>query len=57
MDESTNESQRPGNPRRRRRSQEQIFKEQYLPFIIAGVALIMIVIFIVGAFGRFSAQK
>lgn len=50
MDEQT--SQQPVNPRRRKRSKMQIFKETYLPVIIAGVALIMILIFIIGAISR-----
>lgn len=45
-------SQRPVNPRRRKRSKMQIFKETYLPVIIAGVALILIVVFIGGAISR-----
>ena len=50
MDEQT--SQKPVNPRRKKRSQMQIFKETYLPVIIAGVSLVMILIFIIGAIGR-----
>ena len=36
-------------PRRRPRSKAQIFKESYLPVIIAGIALIFILIFIIGS--------
>ncbi len=50
MDEQT--SQKPVNPRRKKRSQMQIFKETYLPVIIAGVSLVMILIFIIGAISR-----
>lgn len=50
MDEHT--SQKPVNPRRKKRSQMQIFKETYLPVIIAGVSLVMILIFIIGAISR-----
>lgn len=50
MDEQT--SQKPVNPRRKKRSQMQIFKETYLPVIIAGLSLVMILIFIIGAIGR-----
>lgn len=35
--------------RRRKKSKLQIFKETYLPFLIAGAALILILIFIVGS--------
>lgn len=43
-------------PRRRQRTKEQIFKEQYLPLIIAGVALVLILIFMIGAISR-SVEK
>lgn len=52
MDEQLNENPRPQNPRRRRRTQEEIIKENYLPVIIAGVSLLLIVIFIIGAIVR-----
>ncbi len=38
--------------RRRRRSRAQIIKEEYLPVIIAGAAIILVLIFIIGAIGR-----
>lgn len=61
MDEMQNESPRPVNPRRRPRSKMQMFKEAYLPYIIAGVALVLIVIFIIGSISRavqvHNAQK
>lgn len=50
MDEHT--SQKPVNPRRKKRSKTQIFKETYLPVIIAGVSLVMILIFIAGAISK-----
>ena len=56
MDEQQNQQQRPVNPRRKQRSKAQIFKESYLPAIILGVALVLIIIFIVGAVTR-SVQK
>lgn len=56
MDERFNESERPVNPRRRQRTQMQIIKEDYLPVIIAGAALIMVVIFIIGSITR-GVQK
>ena len=52
MDEQLNENPRPQNPRRRRRTQEEIIKENYLPVIIAGVSLLLIVVFIIGAIVR-----
>lgn len=53
--ESGSEFTRP--VRRRRPSQAQVFKENYLPIIFIAAALIMIIIFIVGAVGRSNAQK
>lgn len=43
---------RPVNPRRRKKTPIQIFKETYLPVIIAGAALLMILIFIIGSIVR-----
>ena len=51
MDEMQNNS-RPVNPRRKQRSQLQIFKEAYLPVIIVGIALVLILIFIIGGIVR-----
>lgn len=56
MDEQFNENARPVNPRRKKRTKTQVFKETYLPAIIAGVALLLIVIFIIGSIVR-SVQK
>lgn len=56
MDEYNKEQSRPVNPRRRKRSKAQIFKEVYLPVIIAGIALLLIIIFIIGAIVR-GVQK
>ncbi len=39
---------RPANPRRRRRSKLQIFKEAYLPTIILALTAILIIMFIIG---------
>ena len=36
MEEQFNENSRPVNPRRKQRTKAQIFKETYLPAIIAG---------------------
>ena len=56
MEELRNDTPRPINPRRRKRSKMKIFKEAYLPVIIAAVALILIVVFIVGSISR-ATQK
>ena len=56
MDEQFNEPIRPVNPRRKKRTKMQIFKEAYLPVIIAGVALLLIIIFIIGSITR-SVQR
>ncbi len=47
-----NVSKHPANPRRKKKSQLQIFKESYLPMIIAGIALIFIFVFIIGSIVR-----
>lgn len=52
MDEMTNETPRPATPRRRKRTKMQIFKDTYLPLVIAGAALLCIVVFIIGAISR-----
>ena len=51
MDEQ-NLNPRPANPRRRRRSRMQIIKEDYLPTIIIGISLILVVWFIIGSIVR-----
>ncbi len=56
MEDQYSESNRPVNPRRRKRSKVQIFKETYLPVIIAGVALVLILVFIIGSIVR-AVQK
>ena len=43
---------RPANPRRRKKTQWEIFKEAYLPMIIACTALLMTVVIIVGSIVR-----
>lgn len=50
--EEMNRPQRPVNPRRRRKTKMQIFKEAYLPVIIAGAALIFIVVCVIGSIVR-----
>lgn len=52
MDERFPNEHRSVTPRRRPRSKAQIFKEAYLPVIIAGIALLLILIFIIGSIVR-----
>ena len=52
MEEMQNPSQRPINPRRKKKTKAQIFKEAYLPVIIVGGAIVLILIFIIGAIVR-----
>ncbi len=49
MDEQRQEFK---SPRRRRRTQAEIFKEVYLPAIIAAVAVLLILIYIIGTISR-----
>lgn len=57
MDEqNVQQPERPVNPARKKRSQMRVFKEVYLPVIIAGAAVILILIFIVGSIVR-AVQK
>lgn len=52
MDEQFNTENQPVNPRRRKRSKLQEFKEDYLPLAIAAVAVLLILIFIIGSITR-----
>ena len=52
MEEQRTPENRPANPRRRQRSKMQIFKEAYLPALIAGVAFLLIIVFIIGSIVR-----
>lgn len=52
MHDPQNRNDRPVNPRRRKRTKMQIFKEAYLPLIVAAVALLLILIFIIGSITR-----
>lgn len=56
MEDRMNESGRPVNPRRKKRTKMQIFKEAYLPTLIAAVAVILIIVFIIGSITR-AVQK
>lgn len=57
MEEYRNEPRRPATPRRRKKTKAQIFKETYLPLVIAAVAIGFIVFFIVGAIVRNVQEK
>lgn len=56
MDMSPNDIPRSPNPRRRRRSKMQIFKEAYLPTIILALTIVLIAVFIIGALVDNSAS-
>lgn len=47
----------PNRPRRRRKSKQQIFKEVYLPPIVACVCLILVLSFVVGAVSNGIRQR
>lgn len=47
----------PTKPRRRRKSRQQIFKEVYLPPIIACVALVLMLAFVIGSISNAIDQK
>lgn len=49
MDMQYNDTPRTPNPRRRRRTKFQIFKEAYLPTIILAVTIVLILVFIIGS--------
>ena len=58
MDENKNPAaQRSSRPRRKKRSKMQIFKESYLPVIIALAAVVMMIIFIIGSVSRGIARR
>lgn len=47
----------PERRRRRQRSKIQILKETYLPYIIAGLAVLLIIIFLIGSLSRSVAKR
>ena len=49
-------NQRQPNPRRRKKTKMEIFKEAYLPTIILGVAVVLILVFIIGSLSRLNVQ-
>ncbi len=52
MDEMQNEQTSQRRPRRRRKTQMEIIKESYLPYIFLMTAALLIVVFIIGALVR-----
>ena len=57
MEEQTTPNNRPVNPRRRKRSKWDIFKEAYLPLIIVAVAVILILVIVIGSIVRGVQNK
>lgn len=57
MDEQRQARQHPVNPRRRKRTQFEIFREVYLPSIIVCIALLLILTFTIGAICRSFQYK
>ena len=57
MEANENRSASQTTPRRRQRSKMQTFKEAYLPVIIAGIALVLILIFIIGSISLKIQQR
>lgn len=51
MDEMTNEAQQ-AKPRKRRKTQMEIIKESYLPYLFLMAAAVLILVFIIGALVR-----
>lgn len=58
METQTNQTPRSQNPRRRKRTKLQIFKEAYLPTIILAITIVLILVFIIGgAVNRFDQKE
>jgi len=57
MENHNDQNNHPVNPRRRKRTKFQIFKETYLPAVIAGIALLLIIVFIIGSITRSIQRK
>ena len=57
MDEQRNNADRPVTPRRRKRTKTQVFKETYLPAIIAGCAVLLCIVFVITSLVRSAAEK
>lgn len=52
MDEYRNDVQNNSNPRRKKKSKFQVFKETYLPFVIVCLAIVLIITIIIGGIVR-----
>ena len=57
MEEYRDESTRPANPRRRKPTKAQIFKERFLPLIILALTAIMILVIVIGSVTRAIQRK
>ena len=57
MEQYRNESNRPVNPRRRKPTKAQIFKEKYLPLVILGLTAVMILVIVIGSITRAVQRK
>lgn len=57
METLNNETPRTHNPRRRKRSKMQVFKEAYLPTIIVAITIVLILVFIIGSITRTSDSQ
>lgn len=57
MEPNRNQPPRPINHRRRKRSRLKIFREAYLPPILAAVIIVLIVVFISNSFARANDKK
>ena len=57
MDNLQNNEGRPVNPRRRKRTKMEVFKESYLPVLIVGLAVLFILITIIGSVVQSSQRK
>lgn len=57
MENYEEKPQRPVNPRRRRKTKMQIFKEAYLPVIIFALVVILVIVFIVTAISSSKKRR
>lgn len=57
MEERHNQNNRPVNPRRKKRSKMAIFKEAYLPALIAALVLILIIVFIASSISKAAERN
>ena len=57
MDEQINNADRPENTRRRKRTKQQVFKETYLPAIIAAAAIVLCAVFVITSLVRSAAGR